>query len=139
MLGGCALTITPRTSDAAWATSNTIFVKRELSSELFIGDTNELAFIFGEGGRCGGLVTQAYKLESFTYQGPSVIVSDPDAEPKNLTDFSTDFFIDIVEVPHTTILLPSPTQFMSMKFKSYAALQLSFSVTIQASWMIGTY
>ena len=138
MLGGCALTITPRTADAAWVTSNTIYVKRELSSELLIGDTNEIPFSFGEGGRCGGLVTQAYKLESFTYQGSAGTVGTS-GTAKSLADFSTDFFIDIVEVPHTTILLPSPTQFMSMKFKSYAALQLTFQVTIQADWLVGTY
>ena len=85
------MTITPRTVDAAWA-SSTIYVKRELCSELVIGDTDEIAFIFGEGGRCGGQVTQSYKLDGFTFKGNVGTVGDI-APAKSLADFPSDFFV----------------------------------------------
>ena len=66
MLGGCDLVITPRTVvDAAW-TTNTIHVKRELSPTIVVGDTSEIAFTFGEGGRCGGVLSQAYRIDEYT-------------------------------------------------------------------------
>lgn len=39
---------------------------------------------------------------------------------------------------HTTILLPSPTQYLDLKFRRDSLLTLSFTVSIKASWRIGT-
>lgn len=81
-------------------------------------------------------MTQTYKLDGFTYKGNAGTVGDV-APAKSLADFPADFFVEVVEMPHTTILLPSPTQFMQMKFKSYAELQFSFDVKISVDWQIG--
>ena len=66
MLGGCDFVITPRNVLDAALSTNTIYVMRELSPKIVIGDTAEIAFTFGEGGRCGGVLTQAYRIDEYT-------------------------------------------------------------------------
>ena len=62
MLGKCDYDyLNPRLTDAAWA-ADRIHLKRELSPDINIGATDELAFVFGEGGRCSGTLTQSWDL-----------------------------------------------------------------------------
>ena len=134
MLGGCAFSIHPRSSASiAWAT-NTISVIPELTQEILIGDGTYIAFNFKEGQRCGGVLTQAYSLVSWTFEGTPGTVGNV-APAKTLADFPADFFVEVEELPHSL----TSTQYMSIKFQPNAKLDLSFSVRIQASWKVGSY
>lgn len=92
------------------------------------------------------MVTQSYHLVDYD-DGDLTTTSDdtplaewpPAATAETaLTNLSV-YWAEALAVAHTTILLPSPTQYLDLKFRRDSLLTLSFTVNVKANWLIGTY